>query len=418
MNTVPAVDRACELVELLGAGEVLDGTIDVINFVEPPVELPLEVDRINALLGISCTREEMIRYLNRLEIAVDGDIVKVPSWRSDLRSMADLAEEIGRLYGYNTMPTTMLRGATTQGGYSKQATLERTAGSTARSMGYSEIITYSFVSPSIFDMVRIPENSPLRKTVKLLNPLGEDTSVMRTIALPSMLEILARNYAYHNKSAKLYEIAKIYLPVEGQTLPEEPKIMVLGTYGAGETFFSLKGEVDALLSAVKALPAAYCAKSDNPSYHPGRCAAIVVDGEEIGVIGQIHPLVLSNYNMDTEVYCAELNFTKLQAHLAPESLYKPLPKFPTVSRDLALVCDETITVGQLSECILSAGGELLRSVKLFDVYRGTGVAPGKKSVAFNLELRADNRTLTDEDTNQTIGNILDSLEKTLHVVLR
>lgn len=172
------------------------------------------------------------------------------------------------------------------------------------------------------------------------------------------------------------------------------------------------------MSAVKALPAVYCAKSDNPSYHPGRCAAIVVDGEEIGVMGQIHPLVLSNYNMDAEVYCAELNFTKLQTHLAPESLYQPLPKFPTVSRDLALVCDEAITVGQLSECILSAGGELLRSVKLFDVYRGAGIAPGKKSVAFNLELRADDRTLTDEDTNQTIGNILESLEKTLHAVLR
>lgn len=418
MSTVPAVDRACELVELLDAGQVLDGMIDVINYVEPPVELPLEVDRINGLLGIQCTADEMKSYLGRLEIPVEGMTVKVPSWRSDLRCMADLAEEVGRLYGYNTMPTTMLRGITTQGGYSKQALLEMAAGNTARAMGYSEIITYSFVSPSIFDMVRIPSDSPLRNTVKLLNPLGEDTSVMRTIPLPSMLEILARNYAYHNKSAKLYEAAKIYLPEEGQTLPKEPKILVLGTYGAQETFFTLKGEVSAILTALKTMPATFVAKKDHPSYHPGRCAAVVIDGVEVGVLGQVHPLVTANYGIDSEVYCAELNLEALQSHLAPEVLYTPLPKYPAVSRDLALVCDENLTVGQLEQCIQEAGGSLLRNVSLFDIYRGPGIATGKKSVAFSLELRADDRTLTDEDSNGVIRAILEKLESSLHVVLR
>ena len=418
MMTLPAVNRACELVELLGAGEVLDGVIDVLNYVPEEITLPLEPEKINRLLGTDISTEQMKEYLRRLEIPVDGMTIHVPSFRPDLRCMADVAEEVGRLYGYNNLETTMFRGATVKGGYSASRLLENAATDAARAMGYSEIITYSFVSPAGFDQIRLPKDSPLRNTVKILNPLGEDSSVMRTTALPSLLDILSRNYAYHNKAVKLYEMGKIYLPVEGETLPNEPKVLMLGSYGEGETFFTLKGEVEAILRAVNAHAPAYEAVSDNPSYHPGRCAHLIVDGKVMGTLGQIHPLVAKNYGIDGEIYCAEIDFTGLQTVLAPEKTYKPLPKFPAVSRDLSLVCDEETTIAQLEDCITAAGGKLLRKINLFDIYRGANIPAGKKSVAFSLELRADDRTLTDADSDGVIANVLKKLEQTLHAVIR
>ena len=418
MLTVPAVNRACELVELLGAGEVMDGMIDVLNYVPQPVTVKLEPERINALLGTNISEADMIEYLHREEVPVVDGMIQVPSWRPDLRVMADIAEEVARYYGYNNIETTLMRGATTMGGYSDEQKLENAAGAAARALGYSEIITYSFVSPSSFDAIRLPADSPLRKTVKLVNPLGEDTSIMRTVILPSMLDILSRNYAFKNKGVKLYEIGKIYLPVEGQKLPDEPKRMIFGTYGEHENFFTLKGEIDALLEQLNVHPAAYIADTKNPSYHPGRCADIIIDGKKLGVIGQIHPLVAEGYGIDGEVYVAELDFTGLQAALAPERVFHSLPKFPTVSRDLALVCDEAMTVGMLEACIKKAGGKLLRSIQLFDIYRGPGIAPGKKSVAFSLELRADDRTLTDEDTTGVTNAVLEKLKNDLGVTLR
>lgn len=418
MLTVPAVNRACELVELLGAGEVMDGMIDVLNYVPQPVTVKLEPERINALLGTDISEADMIEYLRREEVPVVDGMILVPSWRPDLRVMADIAEEVARYYGYNNIETTLMRGATTMGGYSDEQKLENAAGAAARALGYSEIITYSFVSPSSFDAIRLSADSPLRKTVKLVNPLGEDTSIMRTVILPSMLDILSRNYAFKNKGVKLYEIGKIYLPVEGQKLPDEPKRMIFGTYGEHENFFTLKGEIDALLEQLNVHPAAYIADTKNPSYHPGRCADIIIDGKKLGVIGQIHPLVAEGYGIDGEVYVAELDFTGLQAALAPERVFHSLPKFPTVSRDLALVCDEAMTVGMLEACIKKAGGKLLRSIQLFDIYRGPGIAPGKKSVAFSLELRADDRTLTDEDTTGVTNAVLEKLKNDLGVTLR
>ena len=418
MMTLPAVNRACELVELLGAGEVLDGVIDVLNYVPEKVTLPLEPEKINRLLGTDISAEQMKEYLRRLEIPVEGMTIHVPSFRPDLRCMADVAEEVGRLYGYNNLETTMFRGATVKGGYSASRLLENAATAAARAMGYSEIITYSFVSPAGFDLIRLPKDSSLRNTVKILNPLGEDSSVMRTTALPSLLDILGRNYAYHNKAVKLYEMGKIYLPVEGQTLPNEPKVLMLGSYGEGETFFTLKGEVEAVLRAINAHAPAYEAVSDNPSYHPGRCAHLIVDGKVMGTLGQIHPLVAKNYGIDGEIYCAEIDFTGLQTVLAPEKTYKPLPKFPAVTRDLSLVCDEETTIAQLEGCITAAGGKLLRKINLFDIYRGANIPAGKKSVAFSLELRADDRTLTDADSDGVIANVLKKLEQTLHAVIR
>ena len=418
MLTVPAVNRACELVELLGAGEVMDGMIDVLNYVPQPVTVKLEPERINALLGTNISEADMIEYLHREEVPVVDGMIQVPSWRPDLRVMADIAEEVARYYGYNNIETTLMRGATAMGGYSDEQKLENAAGAAARALGYSEIITYSFVSPSSFDAIRIPADSPLRKTVKLVNPLGEDTSIMRTVILPSMLDILSRNFAFKNKGVKLYEIGKIYLPVEGEKLPNEPKRMIFGTYGEHENFFTLKGEVDALLEQLNVHPATYVADTKNPSYHPGRCADIMIDGKKLGVIGQIHPLVAEGYGISGEVYVAELDFTGLQSALAPERVFHSLPKFPTVSRDLALVCDEAMTVGMLEACIKKAGGKLLRSIQLFDIYRGPGIAPGKKSVAFSLELRADDRTLTDEDTTGVTNAVLEKLKNDLGVTLR
>ena len=417
MMTMPAVQRACELVELLEAGDVLDGTIDIINYVPEAKTLPLEPEKINRLLGTNISKEDMVMYLNRLEIPVEGDTILVPSFRPDLNLMADIAEEVGRSFGYNEIPTTPFK-TSTQGGYSDFMKLETKAGQLCRSLGYSEIITYSFVSPAIFDQIRIPADSRLRNAMRIQNPLGEDTSIMRTIALPSMLEILSRNAAYHNKAAKLYELAKIYLPVEGQVLPEEPKMLLLGTYGEGTTFFTVKGELEAILKGLRLPKASYAAVKDNPSFHPGRCAKVTVNGQDVGFIGQVHPIVAKNYGIDWEVYCAEINFSALSEMVLPEPTYTPLPKYPTVSRDLAVLCDEALTVAEVEDVMTAAGGKLLRGIKLFDIYRGTGVPEGKKSVAFALELRADDRTLTDTDSENVVGKILAALKDKLNVTLR
>ena len=417
MMTMPAVQRACELVEMMNAGDVLDGIIDILNYVPEAKELPLEVQKINDLLGTEISEADMIRYLELLELPVVNGMIQIPTWRPDLNLMADIAEEVGRSYGYNEIPTTSFKNAT-QGGYSPFMLAETKAGALCRSLGFSEIITYSFVSPAIFDNIRIPADSPLRNALRIQNPLGEDTSIMRTIAVPSMLDILSRNNAYHNKSAKLYELAKIYLPVEGQVLPEEPKMLLLGAYGDGVSFFSLKGELEAVLKDLRMPAATYTAVKDNPTYHPGRCAKVSMNGVELGYMGQIHPLVAKTYGFDGEVYCAEINFTKAFEMILPEPTFTPLPKYPSVTRDLALLCDEAVTVADLQNTITAAGGKLLRNVTLFDIYRGKGVAEGKKSVAFSLELRADDRTLTDADSEGVITKVLANLSEKLGAVLR
>ena len=416
--TLPAVDRACELVELLGAGEVMDGVIDVLNDIPEPRTIELEPDRINALLGTDISEADMVEYLRRLEIPVEGNEIRVPSWRPDLVGMADIAEEVGRLFGYNNILTTTFRGAATEGGYTEAMKLENRAGSLCRSLGYSEILTYSFVSPSIFDQIRLPEDSSLRNAMRIQNPLGEDASIMRTVALPSMLAILARNNAYHNDAVKLYELAKVYLPKPGQTLPDEPKHLVLGTYGEHEDFFKMKGEIEAFLRGMNVPEARYTAEKHDPTFHPGRCARVSVGGVDLGCFGQIHPLVARSYGIDGEIFAAELNFTALLSLQLPEKTYTPLPKYPAVTRDIAVVCDEAVTVAALSDCIRAAGGKLLRSVELFDIYRGKGIASGSKSAAFRLTLRADDRTLTDADSDGVVSAVLAALEKELNAKLR
>jgi len=417
MMTLPAVQRACELVELLAAGDVLDGVIDIINYIPQPRTLPLETGKINRLLGTDISEEDMVHYLNLLEIEVNDGVIHVPSFRPDLNLMADIAEEIGRSYGYNEIPTTAFK-TSTHGGYSEEMIAESKVGSLCRSFGYSEIITYSFVSPAIFDQIRLAKDSVLRNALRIQNPLGEDTSIMRTIALPSMLDILSRNYAYHNKNVKLYELAKIYLPVEGQALPDEPKMLLLGSYGTNETFFTMKGDLEAVLSGMRLPKATYTAVQDNPSFHPGRCAMVSINDICLGYIGQIHPLVAKNYGIDTEVYCAEINITAALAHKMPNPTYTPLPKYPAVSRDISVICDNSVTVAQIESIAASVGGKLLRNIRLFDIYRGVGVPEGKKSLAFSLELRADDRTLTDADSEGVVTKVLSALQDQLNITLR
>ena len=418
LNTLPAVQRACELVELLGAGEVVDGIIDILNYVPQPRVLKLEPDRINALLGTDVAADEMVRILRKLDFTVEGDQVTVPSWRGDVEGMADLAEEVARFHGYNNIPSTLMRGQTTLGGYSPAQQLERRLGEVCRSCGYDEIITYSFISPTYYDKIRWPEADPRRASFKILNPLGEDTSIMRTTVLPSMLEILTRNWNYRNKTAKLYEIGRIYLPGGEDGLAIESKMLSIGTYGNGANFFAMKGMIEAILGDIRAKEVRFEACSDNPSYHPGRCATVWAGDSCIGVFGQIHPLVAQNYGVDGEFYCAELSFDALMLARGADPEYVPLPKFPSVTRDIAVVCDESVTVGALENCIRKGAKGLLKEVALFDIYRGKGIAEGKKSVAFNLILRSDDRSLTSEEADEDIKSILDTLKAELDAVLR
>lgn len=417
LNTLPAVNRACELVELLGAGEVVDGTIDILNFVPHPTQLALRPEKINALLGTDIAAEEMRRILTDLGFGVEGDTITVPSWRGDVAHYSDLAEEVARFYGYNQIPTTAMHGVTTQGGYSAQQVLERNLGSLCRGMGYSEIITYSFISPTYYDKIRLPEDSPLRKSMKIMNPLGEDTSIMRTTVLPSMLEILTRNYNYRNKAVRLYELGRTYFERE-DGMAEEPKLLSLGLYGPEEDFFSLKGSVETILESIRAVDVTYEAVHDNPSFHPGRCAKVLIQGEAVGVLGQIHPLVAANYGVDTDLYYAELSFDKLFAHRGADPEYVPLPKFPAVTRDIAVLVDQEITVGALEACIHEAAQALLKEVALFDIYQGENLPAGKKSVAFNLVLRADDRSLTAQEADDEVKLILEQLGTTFGATLR
>ena len=417
LNTLPAVNRACELVEMLGAGEVLDGTIDILNFVPQPKQLKLRADKINALLGTDIDAAEMCRILQELGFGVDGDIITVPSWRGDVEHYSDLAEEVARFYGYNQIPTTAMTGVTTRGGYSPEQMLERSLGTVCRSLGYDEIITYSFISPTYYDKIRLPEDSPLRKSMKIMNPLGEDTSIMRTTVMPSMLEILTRNYNYRNKEAHLYELGRTYFERE-DGMADEPKHLSLGVYGPEESFFTLKGAVETILDSIRAEDVTYVAEKSDPSYHPGRCAKVYVNGQEVGTLGQIHPLVAANYGVDAELYYADLKFDALFASRGADPEYQPLPKFPAVTRDIAVLVDKAVTVGAMESSIQAAAKGLLKDVTLFDIYEGAKLPTGKKSVAFNLVLRADDRSLTSEEADEDVKAILATLEQDCGAILR
>ena len=428
MNTLPAVNRACELVELLGAGEVVDGVIDVLNYVPQPRVIRMDPERVNALLGTDIPPVDMYQYLERVNIVTEkkdfpngpADVI-VPSWRGDVEGIADLAEEVARFYGYNKIPTTLMRGQTTLGSFTPEQKLENRLGELCRACGYSEIITYSFISPTYYDKIRWPGDYAARKSFKILNPLGEDTSIMRTTTLPSMLEILTRNWNYRNKSARLYEVGRIYLSGGEDGLASETKVLTLGAYGEDIDFYAMKGAIEAILKDIRAKDVHFEGPSGAPSdasYHPGRCATVWSGSDCIGVFGQIHPLVARNYGVDGELYCAELSFDELMNAKGPDPLYAPLPRFPAVTRDIAVVCGRDVTVGALEKCITRAGGKLLREVSLFDIYQGQGIPEDKKSVAFNLVLRSDEGTITAAQADEEVQDILAALESELGAVLR
>ncbi len=426
LNTLPAVNRACELVELLGAGEVVDGAIDILNYVPQPRTILMDPARVNALLGTGIDPVDMYQYLERVGIRTEtGDFpnaparVVVPSWRADVEGIADLAEEVARFHGYNNIPNTLSAGLNERRGWNPVQQAENTAGALCRGLGYSEIITYSFISPAYYDKINLPADSPLRNSMKILNPLGEDTSIMRTTTLPSMLEILARNFHYRNKAVRLYELGRTYFAKgDGSGMADEPKVLSLGAYGGGMDFFGMKGAVEAVLEGLRIAGFRFEAETGNPSYHPGRCARIYRGKTLLGILGQVHPAVAENYGADCELYAAELDFNALFTGMGGAPVYQPLPRFPAVTRDIALVCDKDLPVGKLEECIFRGAKGLLKAVSLFDVYTGKGVPEGKKSVAFSLELRADDRSLTSQEADEDVKGILELLSKELNSVLR
>ncbi len=419
LGTLPAVERACELVELLGAGEVVDGTIDVVAKEIRPTKLLLEPEKIDRLLGVHTEPSFMKKILTDLGFTFEGEEMTVPSWRGDVSHYSDLAEEVARFYGYDVIPATAFKGVTAQGGLTVKQQVERDTRRLCRDLGYNEILTYSFMGQSDNDLAAMPKDHPLRDSFAILNPLGEDTGIMRTTMLPSVLKCMSLNAAHRNKDVKLFDLSKVYGKVEGQLLAKEEKHLVLGVYGADADFFVLKGCVEAILHQLRVTDVSYEANKGHYAFHPGRCADIVAaDGTVLGTFGELHPNVIKNCGITGVAAAAELNFDALFAARGAEPTYQPLPRFPAVLRDLALACDEEITVQALERAIRKAGGALLHSVDFFDVYRGASIPEGKKSVAFSLSFRKEDSSLTDGEIEPCMNGILAALEAELGAKLR
>ncbi len=418
MNTIPAVERACELIEALKAGDVMDGIIDVVAVSPKEVRLPLEPERINALLGTDIDRGFMIKVLEKLEFTMDGNTICAPSFRSDIEHYADIAEEVGRFYGYDKIKPTIFSGSATRGGYSAKQKFEREISSLCRGMGFFEVMTYSFGSKTAWDKIHLPENSPLRRAFVIQNPLGEDTSVMRTTALPSMLDVLGTNLAKRNMDVRLFELATIYLSNKGSELADEKPVLTLGAYGKDEGFYELKGCIESLFTALRIQNVCFEAISDNPAYHPGRCARILCGNTVLGVMGQVHPTVCPEFSLAGNVFTAELDVRSMMDSVSGEPTYVPLPRFPAMTRDVAVVCDSDVTVAALAEAMYEVGGDYLENCRLFDVYTGAGIPEGKRSVAFSLIMRAKDQTLTDDHADEIMKSILKNLEKVHGAVIR
>jgi phenylalanyl-tRNA synthetase beta chain len=418
-STIPAIERACELVELLGAGDVVDGIIDVYPNKKAVRGIKLDSDRINAFLGTNISKEEMVRILTSLTFKVENDTVYVPSYRDDVEGMQDVAEEIARIYGYNEIETTNVVASLTQGERTPHQAYDVKVKDTLCAMGLYEINTFSFISPKYYDKICMPKDDKRRNSVVISNPLGEDTSVMRTTSMPSMLEVLSKNHNLKNEEAMLYEVATIYLPNEDKTkLPEEPKEIAIGMYGAVD-FYDLKGVIEGLLDNCGIKDYYVKAEENDPSFHPGRCAKIYTNNDTcLGIFGEIHPLVSANYSFTKRVYVGVLDFEAMFDNHIVEAKYMPLPKFPALTRDFSFVCDESLEVGTIEGVMKKAGVKLLESVKLFDIYRGAQVGENKKSVSFSVSLRASDRTLNDEEADGAVKKILKALEKELGITLR
>ncbi len=419
-NTVPAINRACELVEQLSCGENVGGMIDIMGNVHDMKTLAFRPEKINAFLGTDVPTETMVKYFKALGIKVDMENMTLtpPSYRPDLVGEADIAEEVARFYGYDKIPVTLLSGEATCGRKTDRQKAEDRISELLTAQGLYEIYTYTFTSPSVFDKLNIPKDSELRNTVRITNPLGEDTSVMRTTTVASMLDILSRNYNQRNPFAKLFELGKVFVPTSDGELPNEPKKITVGMYGGGVSFFDIKGNIEAMLCGLNVKKVRYEADSENPIFHPGRTAKISAGGKVLGVVGQIHPDVAKKFGIDAEVYVAELDFENVFLNIKTEVSFKELPKYPAVTRDIAMLVDKSTPVYELESVILKAGGSLLEKLTLFDVYEGKQVEKGKKSVAYSASFRAADRSLTGEEVQAVFDKIVKKLEDKTGAQLR
>ncbi|MBQ3489488.1 MAG: phenylalanine--tRNA ligase subunit beta [Clostridia bacterium] len=425
-NTIGALERACELVNLLGAGEVVGGMIDVYPVKKEIATVAFEPERMNKFLGINLSAQQMIRILESLHFEIKDGVITVPSYRDDVRCMNDIAEEVVRIYGYNEIQSGNIVSSMTQGGLTKKQSLQKQLHGVLLGFGLDEIYTYSFMSAKLYDKAGLAENDIRRKSVEIMNPFGEDTKTMRTTAIPSMLETLEINRNKDNDSVALYEMAKVFLPREGVvtnihglegTLPDERVKIMIGLYGTGD-FYTLKGMCEEIF-ACAGISAKFIAKTDEATFHPGRCAEMrTADGALLGVMGELHPVVAQNYTFDRAVYLAEIDFETVFEKSNSKKSYKALPKFPASTRDFSFVCDEEITVGAIEDAMRHSGVSLIEDIRFFDIYRGVQLGEGKKSVSFSVSLRSADHTLTVEEADKAAAKILRGVERILGITIR
>lgn len=417
-----ALDRACALVCELGAGEVVEGTIDVYPEVKEISHMEVSASWINKFLGTDISTEEMKSALDSLELMteVEGDTLKitVPTFRIDIAIREDIAEEVARIYGYDKVPTTVFDVTPHRENKHRNERLREVVINALISSGLNQSISYSFTSPKVFDKIRLPEDSALRNVVKIKNPLGEDFSVMRTSTYPSMMDSLSRNYSRNNEYARLFEIGKIYLKHEDENeLPTEKNVLSIGMYGNCD-FLDLKGVVENVLDRLGITKAKFVRESENPTFHPGKTAAITLRGKNAGVLGEIHPDVEENYDVETRCYVAELDLDLLYEAADVKRMYTPIPKFPAATRDIAVLVDDEVLVGDIEDIIKRTGGQLVEKVSLFDIYKGAQIPEGKKSIAYAIVYRDHKKSLTDKEVNKVHDKILKNLENKLGAELR
>ena len=420
-NAQAAIDRACQLIEEFGAGEVVGGMVDVYSKKKEPVRVAFEPEKINALLGTDISREEMLKYFDKIELAYDeatNEIV-APTFRHDIFRTADLAEEVARFYGYDNIPTTLPKGEATTGKLPFYLRIEETARDIAEFCGFSQGYSYSFESPKVFDKLLIPEGDQLRQAISISNPLGEDFSIMRTISLNGMLNSLAFNYNHRNKNVRLYELGNVYLPksLPLTELPDERMQFTLGMYGEGD-FFTMKGVVEEFFEKVGLRkPAKYDPNAGKPYLHPGRQANIIYEGTVVGYIGEVHPAVADNYGIGERTYVAVLDMKNIVSFATYDRKFEGIARFPAVTRDLSMVVPKQILAGQIEEMIAQRGGKHLESYHLFDLYEGAQIEKGYKSMAYSITFRAKDKTLEESDIASAMKKILNGLES-MGIVLR
>ena len=419
-NVIKALDRCAQLIEQLGAGRVIPGIVDCYPVKPEPVKVQINDVEINRLLGTNIDKEWMFELFEKLEFEVDRDsmMLTIPTFRPDVRVMADLAEEVARFYDYNNIKPTLLSGATsTIGKKNHNQKMEDLIAQLMLSLGLFETYSFSFTSPKVWDRMRLPEEHILRDAVVITNPLGEDFSIMRTTTIPEMLGIIKTNYNRKVEEGGFFEISYVYKPIKEQLLPEERKVLTIGLYGNVD-FYYLKGIVEQLFAQMNITNADYSPEKNHPSYHPGRCARVSLGNTDIGYIGEIHPEVASNFECPKRTYIAVLDISHMIENSNMVKEYSGLPKYPAIGRDIALIVDEGVLVKDIEAVIKQRGGKILEQIKLFDVYKGEQVPEGMKSVAYTLTFRSMDRTLVDEEVNKTMSKILHGLKTNLNATLR